>query len=69
MRNSSQLPNKRLLRVDEVAEALSCSRRTVYYMIESGKLDAQRAGPRLTRISRDSVERLASGADPQDLMD
>ena len=50
----SELPNKELLRPDEVAKYLSVSRKTIYLWIDTGKLDAVRIS-RLIRIPRKSV--------------
>lgn len=49
------LPNKELLRPDEVAEYLSVHRATIYRFCESGKLDSVRIGGRSIRIKRESV--------------
>ena len=48
------LPNKELLRPDEVAKYLSVSRKTIYLWIDTGKLDAVKIS-RLIRIPRKSV--------------
>ena len=50
------LPNKTTFRTDEVALLLSLSRRTIYRMIESGRLPAVKLGgsvrvPRLALLS------------------
>jgi excisionase family DNA binding protein len=47
-----------LLRVPSVAQWLGVSKKRVYAMIQEGKLDAIRLGPRQTRIPRASVESL-----------
>jgi len=62
MTTSIKLPNKQLFRVDEVAEILQCSKRTVYYHIEYGRLDGLRIGQRSVRVTRDSILGLLRGA-------
>jgi len=47
-----------LLRVASVAQWLGVSKKRVYAMIQEGKLDAIRLGPRQTRIPRANVESL-----------
>lgn len=50
------LPNKDLLRVDEVAEYLGISRSTVYLYIDHGILpDVEKYSPGVIRIPRESV--------------
>jgi excisionase family DNA binding protein len=49
------LPEKELLRPDEVAEYLRLHRATVYRLCETGKLDSVRIGERSIRIKRYSV--------------
>ena len=46
------------VRVSTVAEWLGVTPKRIYAMIQEGKLDAVRFGPRQTRIPRDSVETL-----------
>jgi excisionase family DNA binding protein len=48
------LPEKELLRPDEVAAYFSVTRRTVYNWIKEGKLESRKASS-LVRIYRDSV--------------
>ena len=50
----STLPNKELLRPDEVAVYLSVTRKTVYQWIDTGKMEAVKIS-RLIRIPRSSV--------------
>lgn len=50
------LPNKELLRPDEVAEYFSVSRSTVYFWIETGRLEAIKIGDKLIRISREALQ-------------
>lgn len=47
--------NKKLFRVDQVAETLNCSTRTVYRLIENCELDALKVRGSL-RITSDSVD-------------
>ena len=49
------LPQKAMLRPDEVARFLNVSRRTVYNWVEDGKIDAKKCSRNLIRISRESV--------------
>lgn len=52
----TNLPEKELLRPDEVAKYFSVSLRTVYDWIDSGRIDAVRiAGAKLLRIRRETV--------------
>lgn len=53
----SELPDKALLRPDEVAEYFSVSTRTVYRWIECGTLGAVKVGGDCIRIPRESVEK------------
>ena len=46
------------LRVDTVAKRLNVSKKRVYAMVQEGKLEALRFGPRQMRIPRQSVEDL-----------
>jgi len=50
------LPNKELLRPDEVAKYFSVTRRTVYLWCENGYLEAVKIGGTV-RIKRESVIR------------
>jgi len=44
MREAAAIPDKYLLRVDEVAAILRCSRRSVRRYVREGKLERQRRG-------------------------
>lgn len=48
------LPNKTLLRPDEVAKFFGVCVRTIYNWIEKGWLTAYRPGDKSTRITRES---------------
>jgi len=52
------LKAKEFLTVREVAFLLSCSIRTVYYLIESGNIEAVNLGQRITRVKREALNRL-----------
>lgn len=52
------LPNKGLLRPDEVAEYFSVTRRTIYNWIDSGRLDAVKVSRTIIRITRESINNL-----------
>ena len=53
------LPDKELLRPDEVAVYLSISVKTLYGWISKGKIDAIKVGPsRLLRIRREVAENM-----------
>lgn len=52
------LPQKELLRPDEVAVYLNISRSTVYRWIEEGKLPAKKVGEKLIRIPRKALVNL-----------
>ena len=45
-----------LLHIRRVAKILDVSRKRVYAMIQEGKLEAIKLGPRLTRVPRSSLE-------------
>ncbi len=51
------LTDKRLLRVEEVAEFFSVTRRTIYLWIEHGYLEAERTPTKSIRITRESVQK------------
>jgi excisionase family DNA binding protein len=55
MRSLDLVSPKRLLRPDEVAQLLALSRRTVYRMIQDGRLKAFRWGGSPWRIPRESL--------------
>ena len=53
----SDLPNKDLLRPDEVAKYFSLSVKTIYGWIDQGKIDAVRVGPsRVLRIRHENIK-------------
>jgi excisionase family DNA binding protein len=52
------VPSISLLRRDEVAERLHVSERTVRRYGRVGLLEERRVGPRLIRVTAESVERL-----------
>lgn len=52
----NDLPDKTLLRVDEVAEFFSVGSRCVYLWVEHGKLEEVRTPGNSIRITRKSVE-------------
>lgn len=55
------MAEKKILRVDEVAERLSCGKRTVYNLIESGELAAMRLGrTKGLRVSAEAVSHFLS---------
>ena len=54
----STLPNKELLRPDEIARYYGVTTRTVYNWIQDGKLKAVRVAGRLIRIKRTSIANL-----------
>lgn len=49
-----------LWRVYRVAKLLDVSRKRIYQMVQEGKLDAVRLGPRSMRITRDSIDRFVA---------
>lgn len=57
MTNSSypKLPDKAMLRPDEVAQFLGVTRQTVYNWIDDGKISAKKCSKNVIRISRNSV--------------
>jgi len=54
----TDLPDKALLRPDEVAKYYSVAKSTVYVWIETGKLEAVKVGGKLLRIPREALESL-----------
>ena len=40
---------------DEAATLLGCSRKNIYYLIKSGRLEAKRIGPKALRVRRESL--------------
>ena len=57
----TDLPDKKLLRPDEVAAYLDITRKTVYLWVQLGKLPAERF-ERLIRIPRDAVLKMGKPA-------
>lgn len=53
-----RLKAKEFLTVEDVSKLLACSKRTVYYLIENGKLNAVNLGERMTRIKRSDIDNL-----------
>lgn len=51
------LPNKKLLRPDEVADYLSLSPKTIYGWIATGRIEAQKIFGTV-RIKREDIEKL-----------
>jgi len=56
----SDLPNKSLLRPDEVAKYYSVSVKTVRGWIAAGKLEARKIAGGLLRIPRESLQKIES---------
>lgn len=56
------LKAKDFLTVKEVATILNCSIRSVYYLIENGKIKAVNLGQRITRIQRMEIDKLFNQA-------
>lgn len=56
MEENGNLPNKELLRVEEVATYFSVTNRTIYLWIEHGYLEAKRTPGKSIRILRESVK-------------
>lgn len=52
---TSSLPDKDLLRPDEVAAYFSVSLSTIYYWIDTGKLEAVKTPGKIIRIPREAV--------------
>jgi excisionase family DNA binding protein len=46
-----------LWRVYRVAKLLDVSKKRIYQMVQEGKIDAVRLGPRSMRITRESIDR------------
>lgn len=51
-----------LWRVYRVAKLLDVSKKRIYQMVQEGKLDAVRLGPRSMRITRESIDRFVDTA-------
>lgn len=49
---------KKLVRVDDVADLLGCSKRHVWKLVESRELPAVRLGPRCVRFNPDDVQKM-----------
>ncbi|MFP4380935.1 MAG: helix-turn-helix domain-containing protein [Candidatus Sumerlaeia bacterium] len=47
----------KMSRVWKVAKELDVSKKRIYQMVQEGKLDAVRLGPRSMRITRESIDR------------
>jgi excisionase family DNA binding protein len=56
---TNRLPDKELLRPDEVAKYLSLSRSTIYGWIQTGRLDAKKVGGSV-RVKREDVVTIIS---------
>lgn len=56
---------KQVFRPDEVAQILALSRRTVYRMIRDGRLPGVKGDSSPWRITRETLERLLAGDQPQ----
>lgn len=54
-----------LWRVWRVAKELDVSKKRIYQMVNEGKLDAVRLGPRSMRITRDSIDAFIAGGRKQ----
>ena len=50
-----RLPDKELLRVEEVADYFSVTKKTIYLWIDHGHLQAEKIAGTVMRIKRDSV--------------
>jgi len=57
VKNVETASAKKLLRPDEVASYFSVSKRTVYYWIQTGQLEAQKVNGTI-RIHRDAIGRM-----------
>jgi excisionase family DNA binding protein len=53
-----KLKVKEFLKVKEVAALLDCSSRTVYNYIDQGVIEVMNIGQRMTRVKRDSLDKL-----------
>ena len=49
-----------LWRVYRVAKLLDVSKKRIYQMVQEGKIDAVRLGPRSMRITRESIDQFIS---------
>lgn len=58
---SKRFPKTRLLRVDQAAERLNCSTRFIYFLADSGKLEALKIGNKKgLRIPEDALEKFVA---------
>lgn len=55
---------KAFYRLDEVAEILGLSRRTIYRMIKDGRLVSVKFGPGSQRIPHQALDNLINEGDP-----
>ena len=56
------LPEKELLRVDEVADYFSVTNKTIYLWIENGHLEAPKIAGSIIRVTRESVLKCRLGS-------
>ncbi len=59
------LKAKEFLTVGEVAKLLNCSKRTAYYYIQAGTINAFNIGQRMTRVKRSDIDHLFVKPDQQ----
>ncbi|MBK8848646.1 MAG: helix-turn-helix domain-containing protein [Saprospiraceae bacterium] len=59
------LKAKEFLTVGEVAKLLNCSKRTAYYYIQAGTINAVNIGQRMTRVKRSDIDHLFVKQDQQ----
>lgn len=52
--------DRRLLKVEEVAQQLSCSKRHVWALAARGALETVKLGPKCTRFHASDVDRLVA---------
>jgi excisionase family DNA binding protein len=57
-----ELGNRYLLTVERTADILEVGRSKVYALLKEGKLKSVNLGPRIRRVTRDSVEALVAEA-------
>lgn len=53
-----ELKKRDFLSVNDVALILNCSKKTVYFYIENGTIESVNLGKRMTRIKRESLDKL-----------
>jgi predicted site-specific integrase-resolvase len=58
--------DRRFLRREEAAEIFDVSERTIRRWAAAGLLEERHIGPRMVRVTAESVERLARGDVPSD---